>query len=54
MDLDTVLIKNGWPQSGEPNQALTAKLKYLETIKRDIRLAYDKAYNAKSGKKKGK
>jgi len=46
------LLTNGWPESGEVIPLLTTQLKYLESNKREIRLALDKAMSG--GKKKGK
>lgn len=45
------LINNGWPEAGVYDTTTAAKLKYLEHVKHEIRVALEKA---KSGGKKGK
>lgn len=47
------LMNNGWPEDKEFNTTMAAKLKYLEIIKHQIRLAFDKSKQS-GGKKKGK
>ena len=46
-------MDNGWPQMGPSDATLSAKIKYLDSQKREIRLALDKAM-AGGKKKKGK
>jgi len=46
------LLCNGWPENGSVDANLTSQMKYLEGIKREIRLALDKS--KAGGKKKGK
>lgn len=45
-------MNNGWPQFGASDSSLSTKLKYLDGLKREIRLSLDKSMAG--GKKKGK
>jgi len=49
-------MDNGWPQVGPSEAGLSSKMKYLDGLKREIRLALDKAMagGKKKGGKKGK
>ena len=48
------LLHNGWPESAAYDSHQATVLKYLETIKREIRLALDKSKQGGGKKKKGK
>lgn len=45
-----LLMNNGWPQTGDINPMLSIQMKYLSTLKSEIRLSFDKAMSG--GKKK--
>ena len=47
-----MLMNNGWPAGGDVSSSLTQQLKFLTTIKSELRLSLDKA--SAGGKKKGK
>lgn len=47
-----MLINNGWPVSTAGDNQLSEQLKYMESVKREVRLGLDKAMSG--GKKKGK
>ena len=47
-----MLILNGWPASTAGDNLLCEQLKYMESVKREVRLGLDKAMSG--GKKKGK
>lgn len=51
-DYEDLLVNNGWPAAGPGSTDLSAKFKYLEAIKREIRLSFDRSMTG--GKKKGK
>lgn len=46
------MVNNGWPEPGIEDPDLSAKLKYMQAIKREIRLSFDRSMTG--GKKKGK
>ena len=45
-------MNNGWPEAAASDAILSTQMKYLEGLKREIRLSLDKAMSG--GKKKGK
>ena len=47
-----MLLNNGWPAGGDVSTSLTQQLKFLTSMKSELRLSLDKA--AAGGKKKGK